>query len=54
VLEDTLRTSGHRRRYQKSLHATHHTGAEKQLQMIDLVIDVTLTIASTTLDDPGI
>jgi hypothetical protein len=42
VLEDTVRSSGHRRWYRKGLHATLHTGvAERQLQMLDLVIGVT-------------
>jgi hypothetical protein len=41
ILEDTVRTSGRRRRYWKSLQATLHAGvAEMQLQMLDLVIGV--------------
>jgi hypothetical protein len=49
VLEDTVRTSGHRWRYRKGLHTTLHTGvAVRQLQMFNLVIGITYT----TLDDP--
>jgi hypothetical protein len=47
VLEDTVRTSGHRRQYRKELHTILHTGvAERRLQMLDLIIDITLTIAN--------
>jgi hypothetical protein len=42
VLEDTVRASGIRRRYRKSLHETLHTGVvERLLQMFDLVIGIT-------------